>query len=622
MSYVVKLDDEILSSYDHEETALIDPVVTLEANTAGSFKFSMLPSHPCYDLINLRKSLIDVYQNGELIFSGVPVKTSTDFWNTMTVECEGDLTFLNDSIQRQAKYENQTVAGLLTTFLNIHNSQVDSFKQFELGTVSVSAGGSILRFTNYQSTMEEIGEDLIDNYGGYIRTRHENGHRYLDYLAESSRVSTQKVIIGRNLMDLVQDTDTVDICTVIIPLGAKVGDSEVEGLESRLTIESVNDGNDFIIGTGADFYGYIWKTVTWDDVNTPSILKSKAQSYLENVQWENLVITATAFDLGLADEDVEQFRILDTITVTSAPHGLNRPFVLTKLEIDLNNPANTLITLGKNETKSLSARASELSQEIRNGFETIVTDASENARRILEAATSGNIYFHYNEDGVLYEILILDTDSIETATRIWRWNIGGWGYSADGGNTYTLAATMDGTILADMIRTGSIMSRESDTDPAFYFNLDTGEMRVKQLTILAEKLANLNIGSENLIPESEDWNSEDGAWVGSAVYRPNDDTAILNDEPLTFMIGGYGADDVEPVTFFVAWNADAEVYSNQSLDSLRQWLDVEMSLTRNGDMFEVYGYTLSGQLRPGDRIPITVTFGKSSQTIYIKVIKA
>lgn len=621
MSYVVKLDDEILCSYDHEETGLIDPVVTLEANTAGSFAFSMLPTHPCYDLINLRKSVIDVYQNDELIFSGVPVKTTIDFWNTKKVECEGDLTFLNDSIQRPAKYENMTVTGLLTTYLNIHNSQVDDFKQFELGVVSVSAGGSILRYTNYNNTMQEIGEDLIDNYGGYLRTRYENGTRYLDYLAESPRVSSQKVVIGRNLMDLVQDSDSVDICTVLIPLGAKTGDSsDVEGLEERVTIESVNDGNDFIIGTGAEFYGYIWKTMTWDDVNVPSILKSKAETYLEDIQWENLVISATAFDLGLADEDVEQFRILDTITVTSAPHGLDRPFVLTKLEVDLNNPANTRITLGKDETKPLSARTSDLSQEIRNGFEAISSDASENARRILEAATSGNILFHYNEDGVLYEILILDTDSLETATRIWRWNINGWGYSPDGGETYVLAATMDGVILADMIRTGSIMSRESDTDPAFYFNIDTGEMRVKELSILSEKINNLKIGSENLIMDSEDWNNPEYMWIGNAIYNTGDPIQI-NGEPLTFQIGGYGVDNVDPWTFLVAYDENAEVYSNQSLESLRSIIHVYVSLTRNSPSFEVYGYKLVGMIRPGE-CPITVKFGTKSQTIVINVIKA
>lgn len=362
MSYKVYANGEIMCSPDAEQLALLDPVVNLEANMAGSFSFKMPPDHPFYGNLTFRKTLIDVYLDDELIFEGVPVSTSTDFYNVMTVECEGELSFLNDSIQRQAKYTSQTVTSLLTAYLTIHNSQVESFKEFTLGTVSVDGGNSILRYTNYQNTMTEISEDFLDNFGGYLRVRHSNGVRYLDYLAASPRTSTQVIRIGQNLMDLAQDTSSLDICTVLIPLGAKLEESSIEGLDERLTIKSVNDNKDYIIGTGTNYFGYVWKTAVWDDVTTASNLLSKGQAYLSDAQWANLVITATAFDLGMADEDVQKFRILDTIRVVSEPHGLDRYFILTALQLDLNHPGNTRITVGTEQTLPLSAQVATMAQ--------------------------------------------------------------------------------------------------------------------------------------------------------------------------------------------------------------------------------------------------------------------
>lgn len=365
--YKVFADGEILCTPDAEATALLDPIVNLEANMAGTFTFRMTPDHPLYGSLVFRQTIIDVYMDDDLIFEGVPVRTSTDFYNIKTVECEGELSFLNDSIQGQAKYTNQTVEDLLEAYLDIHNDEVDSFKQFELGTVTVDGGSNLLRYTNYETTMTEISEDLLDNFGGYLRVRHDSGVRYLDYLDSSPRTSTQVIRIGQNLMDLVQDTSTLDICTVLIPLGAKTGDEVVPGLEERLTVKSVNSGKDYIIGTGTNYFGYVWRTAIWDDVTVASNLLTKGQAYLSDAQWANLVIKATAFDLGLAEEDVQKFRLLDTIRVVSEPHGLDRYFVLTALQIDLNHPGNTLITVGTEQTLPLSAQVVAMEQRYRQG---------------------------------------------------------------------------------------------------------------------------------------------------------------------------------------------------------------------------------------------------------------
>ena len=475
MSYRITINGEPFCSSEFEHSAVLDPKVTLEVNKDGSLVFTILPDHPYYNSIEFRQSIFDVYLDNELIWEGIPVSEATDFWNRKVVTCEGELTFLNDTIQRQAVYQNQTVASLLGEYLTVHNAQADATKQFTVGSVTVSGGNSIYRYTNYQSTMTELQEDLIQNFGGYFRIRHSGGVRYLDYLASSPHNSSQTVRVGKNLVDLSQNLSSLDICTVLIPLGAKTGNQVIDGLDERLDIKSVNSNLDYLVGTAQAYYGNVWKTQIWDDVTTASALKQKGQDYLNDAQWANLVIEATAFDLGLATEDVEQFHVLDMIRVVSEPHGIDRLFMLTKLEIDLDHPANTKITLGQDTRLSLSARTAKNATEIERQETTIMVNASENARQILDAATDGAIQILYNQDGVAYEMRINNSQNPDTATAYWRYNSGGWGYYDKTTDTYITAATMDGVIFANLIKAGIL----SSDNGLYWLNMASGEMKMK-----------------------------------------------------------------------------------------------------------------------------------------------
>ena len=89
-----------------------------------------------------------------------------------------------------------------------------------------------------------------------------------------------------------------------------------------------------------------------------------------------------------------------------------------------------------------------------------ITEASE----IITGATGGNVVMHLNNQGQPYEILILDKDdqttptTIDNAERVWRWNAGGLGFSANGYNSqnYITALTRDGKFNADIITAGHI----------------------------------------------------------------------------------------------------------------------------------------------------------------------
>ena len=80
-----------------------------------------------------------------------------------------------------------------------------------------------------------------------------------------------------------------------------------------------------------------------------------------------------------------------------------------------------------------------------------------NSTAQILSGTGGYVVMHTNAENRVYEILIMDTPDILTATKVWRWNSGGLGYSSTGyAGTYTTAITQDGSIVADFITTGTL----------------------------------------------------------------------------------------------------------------------------------------------------------------------
>jgi hypothetical protein len=448
-----------------EELVLLDPKVTLEVNTAGSFDFKLPPGHPQYDLPKKMKSLVEVWHDNEQIFAGRPVEEKIDFYNCKYIECEGQLAYLNDSIQRPAEYHDKTVRGYLETLIDNHNKQVDESKQFEVGIVTVTDNNdSLFRYTNHNTTLKEIKEDLVDDLGGYLRVRNHNGHRYIDYIAEFDNLCSQSIQFGENLLDYAKNIDIRDIATAIIPLGARLETSEIAALEERLTIKSVNNGKDYLAHEDAvKKYGFVVKTVTWDNVTTPEMLKSKGQKWLTDGQFENMVLEVKAVDLHYTDEQIEQFKLFDMVLVHSAPHGLDKKFPLSKMTVYLDKPASNTFTLGTVVKETLSDKTGGITSDVGGMIDSIpipsdiVKQAVDQATALITAATRGNIVTTATEQ------LIMDTKDVNTAKRVWRWNLNGLGYSNTGYNgTYATAITMDGQIVGQRIAANSISGEKLD----------------------------------------------------------------------------------------------------------------------------------------------------------------
>lgn len=462
--YRVYCNNSPLYDLRDEDLVLISPIVKIGENTAGSFEFSILPKHPHYEEVNELTSVITAYDGDEEIFCGRVVEITKDLYNRKKVICEGELAYFNDSIQRPARYQGLTVRGYLETLVNIHNQQVKNQgidKTFKVGAVTVQDKNDyVYKYTNWESTLEVIKTDLLKTYGGYLRIRKENGVRYLDYLADYPNTNTQVIEFGSNLLDFTHDMVASDIVTAVIPLGARLENvTEVEGLDAYLTIKDVNGGVDYVYSQEAvKSYGWIFKTVKWDDVHVADNLLKKGNEYLTDIQFAQITLTVSAVDLHMLHVDMERIKVLDEIRVTSSPNGLDRFFPVSEMTIYLDKPSNNKLTLGTSYSKnSLSTKTESNMTSIKDKIDSlpnkseILEEARENASQLIHSATNGHVVTTADEQ------LIMDTADKKTARKLWRWNLNGLGYSNTGYNgTYDTAITMDGQIVGERLIGGSV----------------------------------------------------------------------------------------------------------------------------------------------------------------------
>lgn len=452
-----------------EGFVLYDAVLTLEMGKAGSFIFRMPPVHPHADKVRPLSSEIYVYQDGEELFRGRYVGKEEDFYRTGKVSCEGDLAYLLDSIQRPYEHKG-SIIDFLTQLLNVHNSQVEERKRFQLGQVGVVDSNNYINRSDsgYSNTLDCMNGKLAKTHGGYFRTRLSGGIRYLDYVKDYGGSNTQEIRFGEGLIDLSQHIDPTTIITALVPVGAEVEVTAEDGTVSttRVDIRPVNDGNDYIYDENAvRQYGWIVGYREWDDVTLPENLIKKGRAYLEECVSLPRTLELTAVDLSVVNADAKVLKVGCWTNIVSEPHGVTGNYLLTKRTFHLDAPEKDTIVLGGslpslsgNSAKDkldLSLRVQQIAEHTSKEIESRV----ENATQLITGGLGGYILIGRAEDGHPEEILIMDAPTKEAATNVIRLNKNGIGFSTSGYNgIYRNAWTIDGNLVADFITAGTMLA--------------------------------------------------------------------------------------------------------------------------------------------------------------------
>lgn len=387
-------------------------------NAGGTATITMPPGHPGYNRFVGYRTIVTIYRDGKLRFRGRALYPDDTAYKQRTVTCEGEMCLLRDGISRPYSYSG-TPADIFTAVIGEYNAQVEGFKRFTVGVITVAQGGSTqtwpingtvntngsalrirsgpstahsivgrlspgarvsiqevttengsrwgrvskgwismdwvlldaegdgtvsLESENAETTLATV-KKLVDKYGGYITfSDAPDGSRQINWLATLDSKSTQPIEFGENLLDFSSTgSNNTDLATGIIPYGAKD-----EKTKKRLTIESVNNGKDYIIAEDArEVRGTIMATVTFDDVTNASTLLSKAQALLASRKVYVTSLELTALDLSYLDRDIDSFELGDWVPVRAAPYGFDEEFELTQMTEDLLKPQSSRIILGK-----------------------------------------------------------------------------------------------------------------------------------------------------------------------------------------------------------------------------------------------------------------------------------
>ena len=215
--YLIYLDGELFYDPRSPDKGLTDLTLEMEVNKSGALKFTIPKTHPQIDDLKKMYSELSVYQDDDWLYTGRVLSDGYDFYGNRTVECEGELSYLLDSIQRYHEYHDISVSDYFTDLITKHNADVDQRKRFTVGQVTVTdPNDSLYRYSTYENTWKTIEDRLISRLGGYIRIRHEDGKKYIDYIEDYGHTNTQVIRFGENILDLTREGDCDSLATVIV----------------------------------------------------------------------------------------------------------------------------------------------------------------------------------------------------------------------------------------------------------------------------------------------------------------------------------------------------------------------------------------------------------------------
>lgn len=413
MIYRIYIDDTLVHRSDipDENYQLVGITLDVEMGKSPSLKFTIPPSHPKKSLLKNFLSRFTVKEDELVLAEGRLFDSRQDIYNQVEWQAEGSLSYLTDSYVPKVKVE-ETIRALFTRYVNEHNSRVEDYKKFTVGQITIdNADTEKVKVDNdgYRYTADAIQNDLIDSYGGYLRTRYENGVRYLDYLKDYGHKTTQTIEYKKNLIDFALEVNPEDVFTYLIPTG-----------DSNLKINDVNNGKDYIEVEGAKAkWGNKYLLKSFSGISDASTLLKEAKQYIKN-HYEELPesLEITAIDLKLLGVNVESIHVGDVVRVTSTPNGVDKDYTCSAISYNLSQFGKTKYTLGKPKqdfTKKYNQNSSRTSSSINDTNSSL----GRTNGRLSETQSKLEKYITATDDtlALMHENILLNANHIEANAK-------------------------------------------------------------------------------------------------------------------------------------------------------------------------------------------------------------
>ena len=298
---------------------------------------------------------------------------------------------------------------------------------------------------------------------------------------------------GKNLTALEQDEDNSGVYTALLPYA--VYTSEGAENETVVTLPEVT----LPIVTSEIVRA---KTLILDFSDqfaenasiTEEALRAKANSYIKaNPLGSTIPTVKVSFEPLWKQPEysalLERVNLCDTVTIRHSALGVSVSAMVVETVYDTLAERYKSISLGQSKS-SMITTISEVQSTVDKvestvgRFPKLLQTAIGKATGLITGQSGGYVVIHTaEENGQPYELLILDAPSIDEAVNVWRWNVGGLGFSHNGYNgPYETAITADGQIVADFITSGSLVANIikagviQSQDGSSWWDLESGEV--------------------------------------------------------------------------------------------------------------------------------------------------
>ena len=500
--YKIFADDVLIYDSTTDDYKIGKGNGALETNKAGSFTFCVYPEHFFYDRFVKKKTVIIVTKSDRILFRGRVLDDQDDMWKRRDIICEGELNFLQDSFIRPYTFTG-TPEEAFRKYITEHNSQVDEFKRFKIGMVTVHDPNNYIARSNsnYENSLKNLTSRLLeDSLGGYFHITHGDDGKdpipTLHYLADFTEVSSQNIEFGSNLKDYLKKGTGQAIATAIIPLGARLDDGNTDTDNLRLTIAAVNNGLDYVYDEAAVAeHGWIFDTVIYDDVTLPANLKARGLADLARRIRENTTLELTAVDLHLLDRSIDSFRYNTYVRCVSPPHNFAETLLCHRQTFNVLRPDSDTVTLGTSYpsfTGSVanSASVAEVRRDVANlNYKTGQYKIAEQRLTSLMAQSFGV----FKTEKVLADgstvYYMHDKPTLEASTNIWKMTSDAFSVSSDGGKTWNAGMDAEGHAILNILSVIGIN--------ASWINADN-------LTAISSNLGGWKIDNEGIYQEFVD----------------------------------------------------------------------------------------------------------------------
>ena len=302
-----------------------------------------------------------------------------------------------------------------------------------------------------------LGADnaFIEVWGGELERDNFNV-RMRNHLGTDGGVSIR---YRKNLTGLRLQTDLSGVYTKIMPTGLQENGQTLLKLPEKYISSPLID-NYVNIKTTRIHYSDIKIDEETTQEQALEMLRNATTQEFEN-GLDKPQITATVEFIPLQDtEEYKDYSILervylgDTIRVFHEDLSIELETKIIEYEFDALSKRYNKVILGNANPKYGDTQKKYVEKQ-KEETTTALEQAIINATQLITGNQGGYIVMNPSEKP--QEIFIMDTPDMNTARKVWRWNLSGLGYSSTGiSGPFALAMTMDGAIVADFITAGTI----------------------------------------------------------------------------------------------------------------------------------------------------------------------